>query len=240
MSEALQNSPVLQMQGVEFAYPNAPFGLRIPQFELGPAQGVFVQGESGSGKSTLLNLMAGVLRAQAGCVTLMGHALHDMGERACDAVRVNHVGFVFQQFNLLNYLSVLDNVALPCRFSAIRRQRALADHSSIHAAALALLAELGMKDHVQRPVQQLSVGQQQRVALARALMGRPSLLIADEPTSALDAGHQAKFVDLLLERAQQQGTAVVMVSHNPALAARFERHCNMADWQRYPAVEGGA
>ncbi|HEX4879178.1 MAG TPA: ABC transporter ATP-binding protein [Limnobacter sp.] len=225
---------VLSMQGVEFVYAGERFGLHIPSFDLSSAQGVFVHGESGSGKSTLLNLMAGVLRAQAGRVCLMGHDLSTLTERRCDALRVDHVGFVFQQFNLLNYLSVIDNVTLPCEFSALRRRRALEDAPTVKAAARALLQDLGMQAHIDQAVQTLSVGQQQRVAVARALIGRPSLLIADEPTSALDAMHQARFVELLLNRAQQQGTAVVMVSHNPELAARFDRHCPIAAWHMSP------
>ncbi|HEX4843668.1 MAG TPA: ABC transporter ATP-binding protein [Limnobacter sp.] len=223
--------PVLRMQQVRFVYPGQRFGLHIPTFELLPAQGVFVHGESGSGKSTLLNLMAGVIRANSGSIELMGHALHTLSERACDALRVHHVGFIFQQFNLLNYLSVIDNVTLPCQFSAIRRAQAEQDFGSARAAAGSLLEDLGMQAHLHQSVQTLSVGQQQRVALARALIGRPNLLIADEPTSALDANHQARFVDLLLNRAQQQGTAVVMVSHNPELAARFDLQCPITPWR---------
>ncbi|HEX4917574.1 MAG TPA: ABC transporter ATP-binding protein [Limnobacter sp.] len=226
--------PVLRMRQVLFAYPGQRFGLHIPAFELLPAQGVFVHGESGSGKSTLLNLMAGVLRARSGTIELMGQALDTMSERACDALRVDHVGFVFQQFNLLNYLSVIDNVTLPCQFSTVRREHAVQEFGSVRAAALGLLGDLGMQTHLHQSVQTLSVGQQQRVALARALIGRPNLLIADEPTSALDATHQGRFVDLLLTRAQRQGTAVVMVSHNPELAARFDVQCPIEPWQVAP------
>jgi putative ABC transport system ATP-binding protein len=192
---------------------------------------VFLEGDSGSGKSTLLNLMAGVLLPQTGRVVLMGKNLGTLSQGQCDALRVDHVGFLFQQFNLLSYLSVLDNVTLPCKFSKRRKQNALLTSGSVGQAGVQLLNALGMGNYLQQSVATLSVGQQQRVAAARALIGKPDLIIADEPTSALDAGHQALFVELLLAQAAQQNTAVLLVSHDPQLAKHCVRREEMAQWQ---------
>lgn len=223
-------SPVIQCQGLEFSYKAAGFGLHIPAFELGAGDTVFLQGESGSGKSTFLNLLAGVLKPQAGSVSLLGHSLSGLRAGQVDRLRVDHVGFVFQQFNLLTYLSVLDNVLLPCRFSPRRHAQASQQAGSPAAQARALLGNLGMGHLLGRPVEALSVGQQQRVAAARAFIGNPELIIADEPTSALDAAHQQQFLDVLLQQASQQGTALLMVSHDARLAKAFNRQLDMQAW----------
>ncbi|HSM23175.1 MAG TPA: ATP-binding cassette domain-containing protein, partial [Rubrivivax sp.] len=147
-----------------------------------------------------------------------------------DAFRADHVGYVFQQFNLLPYLSVLDNVRLPCRFSRRRAARAPAD------AAEHLLARVGLAEALwRRPAAQLSVGQQQRVAAARALIGAPELVIADEPTSALDTDLREAFMDLLLEACAGAGSTLVFVSHDDRLAARFDRRLELPAINRVAA-----
>lgn len=225
-------TPVLSCDQLRFAYAGTGFELHIPAFSMQAGESVFLEGESGSGKSTVLNLMAGVLKPASGHIHLMGKNLAQASASQCDALRVDHVGFLFQQFNLLSYLSVLDNVTLPCRFSARRKANALASAPSVEQAAVQLLSALGMGERLGQAVATLSVGQQQRVAAARALIGKPSLIIADEPTSALDAAHQARFVELLLEQAQQQNTAVLLVSHDPALANHCTRREHMGNWAR--------
>lgn len=222
---------VLQCENIVFKYARSDFELRVPAFGMAVGETVFLEGDSGSGKSTLLNLMAGVLLPQAGHVSLMGKNLNTLSASQCDALRVDHVGFLFQQFNLLSYLSVLDNVILPCRFSKRRKLNALKGADSVEQAAINLLHSLGMASHLQQAVSTLSVGQQQRVAAARALIGQPDLIIADEPTSALDAGHQARFVELLLGQAAQQNTAVLLVSHDPRLAKHCARREHMGQWR---------
>ncbi len=223
--------PVLQCEAVRFTYADKGFGLSIPSFVVHRGETVFLEGESGSGKSTALNLMAGVLRANAGQVRLMNQNLSELSESRIDELRVANIGFIFQQFNVLPYLNVIDNVTLPCRFSKSRMQKALQGYPSAHAAAKALLDRLGMGKYVDTPVNALSVGQQQRVAAARAFIGSPALIVADEPTSALDARHQADFAGLLVEQAHQQGSAVLLVSHDPALAIHCSRRERMLDWQ---------
>lgn len=228
---------VLQCENLVFKYPNSGFELQIPSFSMKSGETVFLEGDSGSGKSTLLNLMAGVLLPQSGHVKLMEKNLGELSPSQCDALRVDHIGFLFQQFNLLSYLSVLDNVTLPCRFSKRRKQNALKQGGSVEQSAVELLTALGMGSFLSQAVSTLSVGQQQRVAAARALIGQPDLIIADEPTSALDAGHQAQFVQLLTGQATLQNTAVLLVSHDPSLARHCTRHEHMSQWQAGAGVQ---
>ena len=192
----------------------------VDDLRLGPGERLFVRGASGSGKSTLLSLVAGVLVATAGRVEVLGRDWATLSASARDRHRADHVGYVFQQFNLLPYLSVMDNVLLPCRFSPRRAQRAQ-DPARV---AIGLLERAGLGGELrQRAAAELSVGQQQRVAAARALLGDPELVIADEPTSAMDEELRDAFMDLLLESCARAGSALLFVSHDPRLAARFER-----------------
>ncbi len=194
--------------------------LDIPALEIAAGERVFLHGPSGSGKSTLLALLGGVTLPERGSIELLGQTTSALGGRARDAFRADHIGFVFQQFNLLPWLSALDNVLLPCTFSAPRKRRA-GDPS---AEAARLLTHLDLACGLWRkPASDLSVGQQQRVAAARALIGRPEIIIADEPTSALDAPRQQAFIDLLLGEAAAAGATLLFVSHDARLATHFDR-----------------
>lgn len=222
--------PVIAVQGLEFSWPRTPLPcLRITELALRAGESVFLHGPSGSGKSTLLGLLGGVLTPQRGSVRMLGQDLTRMSGRARDRFRVDHVGFIFQQFNLIAHLPVLDNVMLPCRFSRRRHERASAAGSARNEA-MRLLGALGLgPDVLQRPATALSVGQQQRVAAARALIGRPEILIADEPTSALDAERQADFLQLLLQEGQAAGATILFVSHDRRLAGQFDRQLGLAE-----------
>ncbi len=203
--------------------------LDIPRFAVAAGERVFLHGPSGGGKSTLLALLGGVALPSAGTVTLLGQRIDTLSGRARDRFRADHIGFIFQQFNLLPWLSALDNVLLPCTFSAQRAARA----GDPRAAAAQLLDHLDLApDLWGRPAAELSVGQQQRVAAARALIGRPEIVLADEPTSALDAPRQQRFVDLLLAETQAAGAALLFVSHDDRLAAHFDRRVALADINR--------
>lgn len=226
----------LRVCDLEFAWPGHPPCLDIPAFEIAPGERVFLHGPSGSGKSTLLALLGGVALPGRGQVEVLGQALGALSGRARDRCRADHLGFLFQQFNLLPWLSAIDNAVLPCLFSPRRRQRA--GPSPRHAAER-LLARLDLaRPHWFKPAAELSVGQQQRVAAARALIGRPDIVIADEPTSALDAERQQIFIDLLLAETAAAGAALVFVSHDHRLAGHFDRETGMAAINRACREDG--
>lgn len=218
-------SDVLHIEGLRFAWPGSDWTLAVPTLRLAAGERLFLHGPSGTGKSTLLNLIAGTLLPQAGTVRVAGEDIAARSGPARDRLRADHLGIVFQQFNLLPFLSMVDNVTLPCRFSKRRRERALERFGSLEAAARHYLAALGLGDaaQAQRRVIELSVGQQQRVAAARALIGGPALVLCDEPTSALDTRNRDQFIELLFAECAAAGTALLFVSHDLTLAARFPR-----------------
>lgn len=220
---------VIDIQNLIFQWPGRQgFRLSIPRFQIERGERVFLQGASGSGKSTLLSLLGGVLVPQQGQLQVLDIDLTALSSSARDRFRVDHVGLLFQQFNLVPYLSVRENVLLPCRFSQRRRERALEAADTLEQSADRLLGQLGLDLTLARqPVTALSVGQQQRVAAARALMGHPELIIADEPTSALDADRQAEFLDVLLGRCNDEGVTLIFVSHDQRLAQHFNRSVNL-------------
>lgn len=206
---------------LQFSYePGPPAVLDIPEFAVRPGEKVFVYGPSGSGKSTFLELLAGVLLPTAGKIELLGSDLARLAGPARDRFRARHVGYIFQSFNLLPYLSVDENIALAARLSparAAKLARPLAEEIG------ALCEELGIAHLRGREVGRLSVGQQQRVACARALLGNPELILADEPTSALDQEHREKFVRRLFAAATAHGSTVLFVSHDRTLEGLFDR-----------------
>lgn len=215
--------------------------LDIPAFTVAERERVFLHGPSGSGKSTLLGLLGGVLVPEHGSLQILGTDLGTLSGRARDRFRVDHIGFIFQQFNLIPHLSMLDNVALPCRFSLRRRTRAMASGLSVQDEAKRLLMHLDLDIDLQRrPVTELSVGQQQRVAAARALIGSPELVIADEPTSSLDAERQDDFLDLLLKECSQSQASVIFVSHDKRLMSHFDRAVAIEDLNRTGVAEARA
>lgn len=197
--------------------------LDIAALSIDRGERVFLHGPSGSGKSTLLGLLGGVLLPGAGGLSVLGQDLARFSGRARDRFRADHLGIIFQMFNLLPYLSVRDNVAISCRFSSARAARA-EEAGGVGSETNRLLKNLGLPDEaMERPVTDLSVGQQQRVAVARALIGQPELIIADEPTSALDADHRNIFIDLLSAECSASGATLVFVSHDLSLAKSFDR-----------------
>jgi putative ABC transport system ATP-binding protein len=226
---------VIHARDLEFAWPGQPPCLQIDALDIDAGAHVFVHGPSGCGKSTLLGLLAGVLLPRSGTLTVHGQDWARLPASARDARRADDLGVIFQQFNLLPYLSVRDNVVLPCRFSDVRRRRATqqARDGRPDTAAADLLLQLGLPaDAHDRPAGTLSVGQQQRVAAARALLGQPSLVIADEPTSALDAALRDSFLALLAGPLRQWGATLVFVSHDERLATRFDRVLSLPDLNR--------
>lgn len=217
------------MQNVRFQWPGrARFALSVDAFQLARGETMLLLGESGSGKSTLLNLICGAVSPQTGEIRVAGTALSDLSSGARDAFRAEQIGMVFQQFNLLPFGTVLDNILLPLQFAHARRARVKDGPGEARRLCIAL----GLPDVLSAKAATLSVGQQQRVAVARALVGRPPILIADEPTSALDETSQAAFLDVLFDQVKAQSSTLLMVSHNPRLAERFDRVVNMTDIAR--------
>lgn len=221
---------VLELQNLSFGWTPDTTLIDLDHFELGAGESLFLRGPSGSGKSTLLGLIGGVLTPRTGAIHIQGEDLVGQSSAARDKIRADHLGIIFQQFNLLPYLSVLENVTLPCRFSPQRRARSKENFNNPAAEARSLIASLGLPDNVlSKPVGELSVGQQQRVAVARALIGGPDLIIADEPTSALDADNRDRFIELLNQERARFGTALLFVSHDGELAKHFDRKEDLMD-----------
>lgn len=187
---------------------------------------VLLLGQSGSGKSTLLAMLCGTVPVQSGQVYVAGQDLAQMGGAARDRLRAEQIGVIFQQFNLLPFGSVLDNILLPLSFAPARRAKV----TDPRGTAAALCEALGLpKAILTKQAAKLSVGQQQRVAVARALIGAPQVIVADEPTSALDADTQAAFLDLLFDQVAQTKAGLLMVSHDARLADRFDRVVHLSD-----------
>lgn len=225
---------MIEVESVRFAWHGAKDDcLDIERFEVTQGQHLFLHGPSGCGKSTLLGLLAGVLVPREGRVQVLGQNWAKLSSAQRDAVRADQVGYIFQQFNLLPYLSVLDNVLLPSRFSDVRRRSATNRSGAIATDAGSLLSRFGLPESLwHRPASTLSVGQQQRVAAARALLGTPRILIADEPTSALDAPLRNDFMKLLLSECKQSGSTLVFVSHDERLADQFDRQISLPQINR--------
>lgn len=220
------NKILIEFSDLRFAWPGDPAPLiDCREFVLERGEHIFIRGPSGSGKSTLLNLIAGVLIPQSGSLRVVEQNTSEIGPAKRDRLRADHIGYVFQQFNLVPYLSLVENVLLPCRFSRRRADQAGSQFGSAERAALHLLEQLfedGALD-LNRPVSKLSVGQQQRVAAARALIGSPDVVIADEPTSSLDTDARERFMTLLFDQVAAADSTLLFVSHDASLSERFAR-----------------
>lgn len=210
----------LEISGLVLQWDKDHPALAYPDISLPSAEHLFLQGPSGSGKSTLMSLIGGLIVPTAGSVRALDTDLGKLTGSQRDRFRADHMGVIFQQFNLVPYLNPMDNVLLPSRLSQKRRARALP--SPEKQAAFLLNALAIPEGHWRRPITHLSVGQQQRVAAARALTGAPELILADEPTSALDSENRDRFIELLLQLAAKQQSSVVFVSHDRSLAGRFD------------------
>ncbi|MEO7997401.1 MAG: ABC transporter ATP-binding protein [Gemmatimonadaceae bacterium] len=221
MTTTTAGNPAVELEKLRFAYGAGPNVLAIDALRIARGETVFLHGSSGSGKTTLLGLLAGVLRASSGSVKVLGSDFTTMSSGARDSFRAKHLGYVFQMFNLIPYLSVQENILLPCRLDATRRERV--GSQSLPDAAREMAEQLDIAQFLQRPVTQLSVGQQQRVAAARALIGHPEVVIADEPTSALDTDRREAFLKLLFASCDKAGATLVFVSHDLTLQPLFKR-----------------
>jgi putative ABC transport system ATP-binding protein len=200
------------------------FALKIPHWQVKSAEKVFLYGRSGEGKSTLLNLISGIENRYTGNIQVLGQDMAKLSQRKKDTFRANNIGIIFQQFNLLPYLSAEQNILLAQRFKTVNQ----AQHSD-NLASICERLELSSQLLKQKVIE-LSVGQQQRVAVARALYGSPALIIADEPTSALDTQTREQFIQLLLDCSQS--STVIFVSHDMFLSSHFDQQLSLAQLQK--------
>ena len=221
---------ILDLKNVCFSWKNSGRELlNLPELLVEQHDHVFLQGPSGSGKSTLLALVGGILVSESGTLKVLGTEIKSLSSSARDAFRVDHIGFIFQLFNLLPYLSIEENVMLPLIFSKIRAERAGRTKLDQANEAHRLLRALELEEPLAKKstVIELSVGQQQRVAAARALIGNPELVIADEPTSALDSDLRHSFLELLFSECKKSGTTLLFVSHDSSLSELFKKEISM-------------
>lgn len=228
----------LSLEQLKFHYRPGREILDIPSLTIDAGERVFLFGPSGSGKTTLLGIVAGVLTANSGKVAVLGRDLGPMTASQKDAFRGSHIGYIFQLFNLIPYLSVAENITLPCLLSDERRKRL--NGKPLLDAARESARHLGIEELLKENVTNLSVGQQQRVAAARALIGTPELIIADEPTSSLDHDHRARFIELLFQAAKSAGSTVIFVSHDRTLQPLFDRALSLPDVNRASQTEAPA
>ncbi len=227
----MDTQSAISIQNVSFAWnKQAGYRLAIDTLTIQQGERVLLTGGSGSGKSTLLSVICGANLAQSGQVTIFGHDPTQLTSSQRDRFRAEHIGVVFQMFNLIPYMSMLDNVLLPLSFAPERHKRA-SRSGNLPQEAERLLIAMGLAPSAfqNQTLSQLSVGQQQRVAVARALIGAPAIIIADEPTSALDAETQSEFLDLIMTQAKAEGTTLLIASHDRQLAPLFDRTIDMSE-----------
>jgi putative ABC transport system ATP-binding protein len=226
----MSTEPVLRLEAVKKAY-NAPEGgrvevLDVERFEVARGEQVALRGSSGSGKTTLLHIIAGLIKPDAGAVHVAGADVARLGEAQRDHWRAKHVGYIYQSFHLLQGFTALENIALAMKFGG----------RVDLARAKSLLEQVGLGARLNYKPRQLSIGQQQRVAVARALANTPALVLADEPTGNLDREHADAALELILSLCKSSGAALLLVSHDERVVARFPRVVDLATLNRRAAA----
>lgn len=234
--ESVQPELIIEMKNVHFSYSctspdrNQRPVLQIPHWQVTAGQQLFIQGPSGCGKTTLLNLLTGMLTADSGSISLLNKNLSTMSAHQRDRFRARHIGVVFQQFNLISYLSVADNIRLAAHFGHTGEK---GRGKFLESKLVALLDQLHMPSSLlMQRADSLSVGQQQRVAIARALINEPEILVVDEPTSALDGAASDAFMTLLLDISRSNNSTLLFVSHDQRLAAHFDATICLSELNR--------
>lgn len=222
---------MVELENIEFAYRGGRFRLRVPDLRVETGERVAVVGPSGTGKTTLLNLVAGLLRPSTGTIRVAGTDLGSLAENAMRRFRAGTIGFVFQDFALLDYLTARENIVYPYRISS-----ALKLDEEVRARAEALASACGLADKLERHPGALSQGEQQRVAICRALVTRPKLVLSDEATGNLDPENKTLVLDLLFEQARAAEACVLAVTHDHALLPRFDRVVDFAAFQAVAAT----
>ncbi len=220
---------MIQVRDLDFARADGGFRLTVPALDVAPGEKVAIVGPSGTGKTTLLNLLSGILVPDAGQVQVDGVRIDSLGDAARRAFRISTIGFVFQSFDLVDYLSAGDNILYPYRIT----DRLTLDAAS-RARARDLAASVGLADKLMRKPAALSQGEQQRIAICRALIVQPRVLLADEATGNLDPENKTLILDLLFDQAQRHGATLVAVTHDHDLLPRFDRVIDFADFRGGP------
>ena len=223
---------MIRIEELRFAYGEGDFRLEIPVLHVPRGQSTAFIGPSGSGKTTLLNLIAGIVTPEGGNVTTQGVEVSGLSDAGRRDFRVTRLGLVFQEFELLEYLSVLDNILLPYRINA-----SLKLDGTVRDRARSLAAQVGIADKLGRYPHRLSQGERQRVAVCRAMLPGPSLILADEPTGNLDPANKGKVLDILFEQARATDATLVTVTHDTELLPRFER---VVDFREFGVIGGAA
>jgi putative ABC transport system ATP-binding protein len=218
---------MVRIEALTFSYGQGDFRLTIPDFTVAKAEKVAVIGPSGSGKTTLLHLLAGILTPDSGAIEVDAVQVHRLSDAQRRDFRITTIGLVFQDFELLDYLSVLDNVLLPYRMT-----RALKLEPAIRTRARMLAKDMGMHDKLKRRINDLSQGEKQRVAICRSLLPQPKLILADEATGNLDPVNKTRILDLLFQRAETHGATLLAVTHDHNLLSRFDRVVDFEDFRQ--------
>ena len=218
---------MISIQNLQFHYPTSEFRLTVPEFAVSSGEKIAVVGPSGSGKTTLLNLLAGILTPSQGTVRVGEVAVSDMGDAGRRDFRISNIGFVFQDFELLDYLSILDNILHPYRISG-----ALKLTSDIRKRAIHLAEQMGIAEHLKKHPGELSQGEKQRAAICRALLPQPDLILADEATGNLDPANKTRILDLLFKSVEVHNATLVAVTHDHELLPRFDRVVDFSEFQQ--------
>jgi len=217
---------MITISDLDFRYPSGEFRLRIPEFQVAGSEKVAVVGPSGSGKTTLLNLIAGILISTNGIVKVENTTMNELADDRRRDFRVSNVGFVFQDFELLDYLCVLDNILHPYRIT-----KALSLNKTVRQRAADTADALGIGDMLKRYPEDLSKGEKQRVAICRAILSKPKLILADEPTGNLDPDNKTKILDLLFHSVEEHKATLLAVTHDYELLKRFDRVIDFNDFR---------
>lgn len=217
----------VEVVDLRFAYPGGTFSLAVSRLSIAAGEHVACIGPSGSGKTTLINLICGITMPDSGTVRVGGHVVSTLGDRERRAMRIREIGMVFQELELLDYLSGRDNILLPYHVS-----RALSLDREARARADEIASSLGISALLRRGPRRLSQGERQRLAIARALVTRPSMLVCDEPTGNLDPGNARSMLDLLFDQVRERGATLLMVTHDHSVLDRFDRVLDMRELAR--------
>jgi putative ABC transport system ATP-binding protein len=218
---------VIKVKNLKFQYPRSTFELNIPDLRIEKGEKVAVIGPSGSGKTTLLNILSGIIIAEAGHVEFNGHQINSMSDKELRNIRINQIGFVFQDFKLLEYLTVYDNILLPYRINS-----SMPGISGKGERARELCNHLGVGDKLSKFPKHLSHGEKQRIAISRALINDPPLVLADEPTGNLDPENKTKILEILFKMSDANNSTLITVTHDHELLGGFNRVIDFSDFQK--------